>query len=121
MYWRDIGFLCSERTELDRFRKPTRYYNETQVFCNKKSVRQSEFYQAQAVGYRPEAVFELRDVDYNGESYFRHERTRYRVIRTYSRGGDTIELVCTSVISGLGEAAQGTEEAEKNARDNQRD
>jgi hypothetical protein len=105
MYWRDFGYLCKEKTELDRFRKPHKEYEETPVYCNKKSVRQSEFYQAQAQGYKPEAVFEIRAFEFNGATHFRHAAANdpggklYRIIRTYERGGDIMELTCTAIVS----------------------
>ncbi len=105
MYWRDLGYLCTEKTELDRFRKPHTQYEETPVYCNKKSVRLSEFYQAQAQGYKPEAVFEIHALEFNGATHFRHmvgdgtEGKLYRIIRTYDRGGDIMELTCTALVS----------------------
>lgn len=57
------------------------------VFAGLRSVGQTEFYQAQAIGYRPELDFVLADyLDYRGESVLRHCGTLYRVIRTFRQG-----------------------------------
>lgn len=64
------------------------------VYANRKSVRQSEFYQAMAVGIRPEIVFEIREMDYAGEIKAKVGDTTYRIIRNFSKNGEIIELVC---------------------------
>ena len=71
-----------------------------EVFATLKSVSQSEFYQAQAAGLKPEVKFVIADyLDYEGEktilykSYGTDTEEEYRVIRTY-RDGNTLELVC---------------------------
>ena len=67
---------------------------ETEVFAEKKSVRQSEFYAAQQVGLNPSLVFviDIRDFEsvkapveviYNEETY--------TVIRTYCIG-ENVEI-----------------------------
>ena len=73
MLWRDIGYLLRDEEKLDDLRKPYKVTTEKEVFCNKKSVRQSEFYQAQAQGYKPELMFVVRSSEYNGEAYFKHK------------------------------------------------
>lgn len=76
--------------------------NETErtVFANIKSIGQSEFYQAQAVGFKPEVKFVLPDyLEYQDESKLKYkgindaEEKTYSVIRTY-RVDNTLELVC---------------------------
>ena len=65
------------------------------VFANKKSVRQTEFYQALAAGMKPEIVFEVMVADYNEEPKVKYGDKYYRVIRTYSANGERLELVCS--------------------------
>jgi hypothetical protein len=68
---------------------------ETVVFAEKKSVRQSEFYAATAVGLKPELVFsvDVRDFEtaateqYDPTEILYNER-HYNVIRTYCTGAD---------------------------------
>lgn len=68
-----------------------------EVFANKKSVRQSEFYQAQAIGFKPELVFEVRSFDYDKQEQLEYDK-KYNIIRTYDRG-EFIELVCEGVVN----------------------
>lgn len=63
-----------------------------QVFAELRSIGQTEFYQAQAVGLKPEIKFVLADYyDYQNEQTLEHEGTRYRVLRTY-RTGHQLEI-----------------------------
>ena len=66
-----------------------------EVFCGLRSVSRTEFYQAEATGYKPELVFVLADyLDYNEETLADYNGQRYRVIRTY-RTGQELELIVT--------------------------
>jgi len=67
-----------------------------QVFADKKSIRQAEFYQAAAAGLRPEIMFIIRSVDYQDERSLSHEGKKYNVIRTYDKNGEMVELICSS-------------------------
>ena len=108
MFWREVGYLCKLETEpdgspkLDSLRKPVKTFAKRQVFCNKKSVRQSEFYQAQAQGHRPECMFEVRTQEYEGEMHFEYSERgiprMFRVIRTYDKGGEITELICNALV-----------------------
>jgi len=65
----------------------------SQRFANKKSVRQSEFYQAMNNGLKPSLMFEIRSIDYNNEESLRYNSKEYTIIRTYDKG-EVIELTC---------------------------
>ncbi|MFZ5352744.1 MAG: phage head closure protein [Bacillota bacterium] len=79
-------------------------YTETetlkQVFADKQSVRQSEYYQAQAAGLRPELMFLVRSIDYNQETKLEYNDKQYSIIRTYDKDGETTELICQGLITG---------------------
>lgn len=93
---------------------------ERPVFAEVKSIGQSEFYQAAAVGLKPEIKFVIADfLDYQGETKLKYEpfnsapslvpgdnvlpdddlnparnkEITYDIIRTY-RTGLTLEIVC---------------------------
>lgn len=70
---------------------------EREVYANKKAIRQSEFYQAAVIGLKPEIAFEVRAVEYNGEEFLKHDGKEYKIIRTFSKNFETIELVCTGL------------------------
>jgi SPP1 family predicted phage head-tail adaptor len=67
------------------------------IFAELKGVKRSEFYQAQAIGLKPEKTFEVFDFEYNGENIVEHEGKRYDVIRSYPVKGEKLELICKSL------------------------
>lgn len=64
------------------------------VFAEFKSISQTEFYQAQSVGMKPEIKFELADYyDYQDEKKLIYDEKEYSIIRTY-RNGTKLEITC---------------------------
>lgn len=68
---------------------------ETEVFAEKKSVRQSEFYAAAAVGLKPELVFLVDEQDFTLAGTEQYDPTEiiynerhYNIIRTFCKGAD---------------------------------
>ena len=60
-----------------------------------KSIGQSEFYQAQAQGLKPEIKFVLADyLDYDNQEEVVYNNFRYKVLRTYRTERNEIEIVC---------------------------
>lgn len=71
---------------------------KTEIFANKKSIRQSEFYQAAATGLRPEIMFEVWSDEYNSQPKLEYNGKEYTIIRTYDQG-ELTELVCQGVVN----------------------
>lgn len=70
---------------------------QRQVFANKKSIKQSEFYQAFTLGLKPECNFEIYSFEYGGERKLIYDGNPYNIIRTFEKG-DFIELICEAVV-----------------------
>ena len=92
--------LISETKNVDEYGDIVIEKKERSVFVELKSIGQSEFYQAQAVGLKPEVKFVLPDyLEYEGEQKLKfqdfneNEEIEYSVLRTY-RNNNTLELVC---------------------------
>lgn len=71
----------------------------TEVFADKQSIRQSEFYQAAATGLRPELMFVVRSIDYNQQPKLDYDGKTYTIIRAYDKDGEFTELVCQGVVN----------------------
>jgi len=71
-----------------------------QVFADKKSVRQNEFYQAAATGLRPELMFVVRTIEYNQEPKLEFNSKTYTIIRAYEKDDELVELVCQGLTNG---------------------
>lgn len=72
---------------------------EREVFADRQSIRQSEFYQAAATGLRPELMFIVRTIDYAGEPKLKYNNKTYTIIRTYDKDGEMTELICQGVVN----------------------
>lgn len=97
--WNDVvQFLNSKETENSMSDVVVSYEPTNYAFANRKAVRQSEFYQAHALGLRPEKTFEVMAIDYNGEDFLRHDGKEYKVLRTYDKG-EKIEIICEGVVN----------------------
>lgn len=65
------------------------------VFAECKSITQTEFYQAQSVGLKPEIKFHLATSwDYENEEEVAFNGVIYKVQRTYISEDDSIDIIC---------------------------
>lgn len=102
MMWRDVVELLTEVTEANQYNEQVVVSTEyREVFANKKSVRQSEFYQALATGLKPEVVYEIRYEEYRQELKLRADGTVFHIIRTFSKNDEKLELVCSRYLEKL--------------------
>lgn len=92
--------LVSESKVVDAYGDIIVEVTERSVFAEIKSIGQSEFYQAQAVGLKPEIKFVLADyLEYQNEKKLRYQgfneetEEEYTILRTY-RQNNCLELVC---------------------------
>jgi len=69
------------------------------TFAAKKSIRQSEHYQAGANGLKPEFTFIIWTREYKGEQCLKFEGKEYLIIRVYEPNSEEIELVCQGVVN----------------------
>lgn len=98
MYWKDVGYILKENKKLDKLYRPKNEYEEIKVFCNKKSIGQSEFYQAQTAGLKPEIKLEIKFVNLTEDmTHFKFDGKIYKILRTYKLQ-DKTELTLTSMV-----------------------
>ncbi len=69
----------------------------TDVIARIRSIGQSEFYQAQALGQKPEVKAIIWAVEYGGQRQAEIDGRVYRINRTF-QDGDRMELTCQSVV-----------------------
>ncbi|MFJ8529639.1 phage head closure protein [Bacillus sp. NPDC094106] len=78
----DLG----QKEEIETFSK--------QVFCKKKSVPQTEFFQAGQSGIKPKCALIVYTLDYQEEQKVKYREKEYSIYRTYERNDEKIELYC---------------------------
>ncbi len=97
LIWEEIGkdedgFEKNEEVSID-------------AFCKEKSVTRMEVYESMRAGVSVQAVFEIRQEDWeetrhiaNGKPEYarkaEHDGRRYNIVRTYKAGKAKIEVVC---------------------------
>ncbi len=101
MMWRDVVSLVAVSQEKNDAGDLVDTETTRTVFADRRSIRASEFYQAQASGLRPEIMFVVRYGEYQNEPILEHDGKRYNIIRTYSKNGEEIELVCQGIVNGV--------------------
>jgi hypothetical protein len=103
MYWKNIAHLIQTETVQNAMHRPEKRDGPPRkIFCNKKSVRQSEFYQALAGGMKPEIMLEIRPCDFRGEEFLELQGVRYHIDRTYTRNDEVMELTLSRQVVGHG-------------------
>ena len=91
--FKDIITLVGYTVTLDELMQEIRTPVEKQVFANKRSVSQTEFFNGGQGGLRPQYQFEIRLSEYNGESELIFDGKTYSIYRVYEKG-ENIELYC---------------------------
>jgi len=91
--------LIGKTASVDEFGDQSLVPTERTIFAEERSIGQSEYYQAAAVGLRPEIKFVIADyLEYQNEQTIRYcpfggKEEEYTVVRTY-RKDETLEIVC---------------------------
>jgi SPP1 family predicted phage head-tail adaptor len=73
---------------------PTQTVATKTVYAEKKSVRQSEFFQADASGRKAEIVFVVNADEFGNETEVEFGGVVYSIYRTYQAGLGRVELYC---------------------------
>lgn len=92
--YNEVIYLLSTQNEINDVGDQIEVATKEMRFAKIKSIGQSEFYQAQAQGLKPEIKFVLPDyLDYDNQEEIIYNNFRYKVLRTF-RTGNELEIVC---------------------------
>lgn len=92
--YNEVIYLLTTQSTTNEVGDQTETTEKAMRFAKIKSIGQSEFYQAQAQGLKPEIKFVLADyLDYDNQEEVIHNNFRYKVLRTF-RTENEIEIVC---------------------------
>ncbi|MDC2866516.1 phage head closure protein [Bacillus sp. BP-3] len=67
---------------------------DREVFCFKKSIPQSEFFQAGQINIKASCMLIVYNLDYQQEQKVKYKDVKYHIYRTYERSDERIELYC---------------------------
>lgn len=91
--FKDVIELVGYTVELDELMQEVKTPIKKQVFANKRSVSQTEFFSGGQGGLRPQYQFEIRLSEYSGESELIFDGKTYSIYRVYEKG-ENVELYC---------------------------
>ena len=78
---------------IDEYGDPIDKETKRDIFCQVKSIGQTEFYQAQTVGVKPELKVLISDyLDYQDEVEAIVGKIRYKILRTYRTMSNELEI-----------------------------
>lgn len=94
-----VELVTKTDTQRNDYGEPIYSEKRKRIFAVKKAVRQSEFFQAAAAGFKPEIVLEVNSFEYNNEELCYLEGKCFKIYRAYpiSRSERT-ELYLTDVV-----------------------
>lgn len=99
MWQTDTIQLIAQTRGVDAYGDPVITETSREVFCEVRSIGTKEFYQAQAVGLKPELKFILAEaLDYRGELLLTYHGDRFSVLRTF-RTGEALEITATREVN----------------------
>lgn len=101
-YFKDVGYLLKQKSELDSMNRPRYSYDEILFYCNEMSIGQSEFYQSASVGLKPEIKLKTKLIDLSGITHIKYNSKVYKILRTFKKE-DEIEITLTSLINESGD------------------
>lgn len=84
--------LCKEVIEPDSIGNQIKTYTKRQVYASRNPIAQSEFFATHTAGIKPEHVFTVSALDYDGEEVIEWEGVLYSVYRTYENRNELTEL-----------------------------
>jgi len=93
--------LIDYTIEYDEIGQQKKIETRTNILCAVKSIGRNEFYAAAQAGLKPEITFIIHAYEFNGEKKVEFEGKKYKVIRTYMKDFEEMELICEKVIGNV--------------------
>lgn len=84
-----LGTLVTTRNEFGDIVKTLKL---KKAFCEFKSITRQEFYLANNYNMKPSMLLNIRAEDYNGQEYVKYNKELFKVLKTYSKSKNTVEL-----------------------------
>ena len=89
-----IAYLIGKTITVNQLKQEVEVDTRTEIFAQKESISQSEFYKGGEAGLKPDFRLITAIIDYNGEREVELDGNKYGIYRTYERDQDYIELYC---------------------------
>ena len=94
--YNEVITLLHVNTHVNEYGDTVKTTESKEVFAQVRSAGMKESYEALALGYKVEYTFVLADYyDYDGQEYVEYQNKAYKVLRTFRKGNNELELVVT--------------------------
>ena len=90
----EVIYLVKETYTSDALGNQVPTTASTKVYAKKQSVRSSTFYAASQSGFKPEAEFVIRKIEYSGQQLLDWNDERYSIIQKIDKGAYNMVLIC---------------------------
>jgi len=94
MYTGKVTLISKQQADTDSIGQPVYEDVTRDVFAQENKVGSREYYNAVAVGLRPEIELQMRKSNYSGEKTLIYQDTVYTVIRKINKSVFDVVLVC---------------------------
>lgn len=95
----EIIYLLEPDTQVNKIGDVIKTMKKKKRYAEVKSIRQSEAYQAAAVGLKVEIMCVIWNFEYNKEEYLIYNDIEYKISRTYITDEEKIELTCIAKVN----------------------
>ena len=93
----DVIYLLEIKTSVDENGFEVSTEVETKVYAKKKSIRATDHYESQKLGYKLSNTFIIKPYEYLEQEYVKYKDIKYSIERTYEKDTENLELVCSRV------------------------
>lgn len=91
--WDEKITLIHQDNTKDKIGNPlTTKVNEVVVWAKRQPVTRSDFYESGQAGIRLEEIFVIHPYEYSGQNFVLYNNKRFRVVRTYEKDLEEMEL-----------------------------
>lgn len=84
--------LISVKYDYDEIGNQIEVETEKTVFCGKSNITQSEFYRSKELDLKIQYCMMINSFDYDGQAYARYNGVKYKILRTYTKSNDLMEV-----------------------------
>lgn len=91
----EVTLIGTDGFETDALEQKVPKEKRTTVFCSKLPISRQEFYMAGQSGIEVSEIFVVHSYEYNNENYVEFNGKKLKVLKTYPKSLEELELTCT--------------------------
>lgn len=97
MTFDDEIILLKQKININKYNQERIIYEESKILASKESVSMKEFYNAKNDNMQVDITFIIHSFEYEGQEFILFKDKKYKIIRSYMRKDNHLELICEEV------------------------